>query len=51
MARTRFSELRDAVVATPGAPERLAARRADTLEEIRLFDLRHRNPPIGPGSD
>jgi hypothetical protein len=39
------------VVATPGAPERLAARRADTLEEIRLFDLRHRNPPIGPGGD
>ena len=41
MARTKFSELRDAVVATPGAPERLADLRAETLEEIRLYELRH----------
>ena len=41
MARTKFSELRDAVVATPGASERLADLRAETLEEIRLFELRH----------
>lgn len=41
MARTKFSELRDDVVAKPGAPERLAALRAETLEEIRLYQLRH----------
>ncbi len=41
MARTRFSELQDAVVAKPGASERLAGLRAETLEEIRLFELRH----------
>jgi hypothetical protein len=41
MARTKFSELRDAVVAKPGAAERLAGLRAETLEEIRLYQLRH----------
>jgi len=41
MARTKFSELRDAVVAKPGATERLAALRVETLEEIRLYELRH----------
>ena len=41
MARTKFSELRDAVVAKPGAAERLAGLRAETLEEIRLYELRH----------
>ena len=41
MARTKFSELRDTVVAEPGAPERLAGLRAETLEEIRLYELRH----------
>jgi hypothetical protein len=41
MARTKFSELRDTVVAKPGAPERLARLRAETLEEIRLYELRH----------
>jgi hypothetical protein len=41
MARTKFSELRDTVVAEPGAPERLAGLRAETLEEIRLHELRH----------
>jgi DNA-binding XRE family transcriptional regulator len=41
MARTRFSELRDTVVAKPGAVERLAGLRAETLEEIRLYELRH----------
>jgi DNA-binding XRE family transcriptional regulator len=41
MARTKFSELRDTVVAEHGAPERLADLRAETLEEIRLYELRH----------
>jgi hypothetical protein len=41
MARTKFSELRDDVVAKPGAPDRLGALRAETLEEIRLYELRH----------
>jgi DNA-binding XRE family transcriptional regulator len=41
MARTKFSELRAAVVARPGAEEHLAALRAETLEEIRLYELRH----------
>lgn len=40
--RTRFSELRDEVLARPGAAARLAEARAATLEEIRLFELRHR---------
>lgn len=34
MPRTTFSELRDAVVAMPAASERLAALRAETLDEI-----------------
>ncbi len=42
MARTKFSELRQEVEARPGAAERLAAKRAETLEEIRLYELRHR---------
>jgi DNA-binding transcriptional regulator YiaG len=41
MARTKFSELRKQVDARPGAKERLAAKRAETLEEIRLYELRH----------
>lgn len=41
MARTKFSELRKEVEARPGAQERLAAARAETLEEIRLYELRH----------
>ncbi len=40
MARTQFSQLRSAVVAKPGAPERLARLRADTLEEILLYEGR-----------
>ena len=40
MGRTKFAELRDAVVAEAGAVERLAGLRADTLEEIRLYELR-----------
>ena len=40
MARTKFSELRDSAVAKPGASERLAGLRAETLEEIRLYELR-----------
>jgi transcriptional regulator with XRE-family HTH domain len=41
MARTKFSELRNEVETRPGAKERLAAKRAETLEEIRLYELRH----------
>ena len=41
MARTKFSNLSDSVVAKPGATERLAALRVETLEEIRLYELRH----------
>ena len=41
MARTKFSELRDQVAAKPGATERMALLRDDTLEEIRLYELRH----------
>lgn len=41
MARTKFSELRKDVAARPGAKERLAKKRAATLEEIRLYELRH----------
>ena len=41
MARTKFSELRKQVEARPGAARRLAAKRAETLEEIRLYELRH----------
>jgi DNA-binding Xre family transcriptional regulator len=41
MARSKFSELRDQVTAKPGATERMAGLRAETLEEIRLYELRH----------
>lgn len=41
MARTKFSELRKQVEARPGAAERLVAKRVETLEEIRLYELRH----------
>jgi DNA-binding transcriptional regulator YiaG len=41
MARTRFSELRKQVETRPGAKQRLAAKRAEALEEIRLYELRH----------
>ena len=42
MARTKFSKLREEVLGRPGAPERVARARAETLEEIRLYELRHR---------
>jgi DNA-binding Xre family transcriptional regulator len=41
MVRKNFNELRAQVEARPGAVERLAELRAETLEEIRLFELRH----------
>jgi DNA-binding transcriptional regulator YiaG len=41
MARTKFSALRAEVEARPGAKERLVAARAASLEEIRLYELRH----------
>jgi DNA-binding transcriptional regulator YiaG len=41
MARTNFDNLRRAVEARPGAKQRLAAARAETLEEMRLYELRH----------
>ena len=42
MARTKFAQLRDDVLVRPGAADRLAKARAETLEEIRLYELRHR---------
>lgn len=33
--------MRKEIEARPGAQERLAALRAETLEEIRLYELRH----------
>ena len=42
MARTKFTQLRDEVRARPGAAARLAKARTETLEEIRLYELRHR---------
>ncbi len=41
MARPSSPNLGDAVVAKPGACERLAGMRAETVEEIRLYELRH----------
>ncbi|MGQ0465276.1 MAG: helix-turn-helix domain-containing protein [Sporichthyaceae bacterium] len=41
MARTNFDELRRKVAARPGAQQRLAAAREETLEEMRLYELRH----------
>ena len=41
MARRKFSELRQELEARPGATDRLAKKRAETLEEIRLYELRH----------
>jgi DNA-binding Xre family transcriptional regulator len=41
MTHTNFSELRRQVRARPGATDRLAAARAHTLAEIRLYELRH----------
>ena len=40
MTRTNFSDLRTEVLSHPGAHERLAAKRAETLDEIRLYELR-----------
>ena len=41
MARTKFSDLRKDVTDRPGAQDRLASQRAETLEEIQLYELRH----------
>lgn len=41
MARKNFSTLKDQVVARPDASERLARLREATLDEIRLYELRH----------
>ena len=41
MARHKFSELRQQLEARPDAKARLAEKRAETLEEIRLYELRH----------
>ena len=40
MARTKFSDLRKQVEARPGARHRLAAKRAETLEEMRFYELK-----------
>jgi DNA-binding transcriptional regulator YiaG len=39
--RTNFSKLREELEAKPGAKDKLADARAETLEEIRLYELRH----------
>lgn len=41
VARSKFTELRDQVLAQSGSHERLAAKRAETLDEIHLYELRH----------
>lgn len=41
MARTKFSELAGDVRKKPGASGRIADLRLETLEELRLFELRH----------
>ena len=41
MPRRNFRELHDEVMARPGAAERMAKLREETLEEIRLYELRH----------
>lgn len=38
---TKFSKLRGELDATPGAKAKLAGAREQTLEEIRLYELRH----------
>ena len=38
MVRTKFSELRDLVVAKPGARERLNALRCTTIHEIKRHE-------------
>src|SRR5437899_58896 len=39
--RTKWSTLRDELVAKPGANEAIARAREESLEEIRLYELRH----------
>jgi len=41
MARTTFGKLATDVRKKPGASKRLAELRVETLEEVRLFELRH----------
>jgi DNA-binding Xre family transcriptional regulator len=38
---TKFTELRNEVLARPGTADALTGARAATLDEIRLFELRH----------
>ena len=38
---TKWSKLRDELVKRPGADEALAKAREESLEEIRLYELRH----------
>lgn len=42
MPRTKFSTLRDEIAAREGAADRIAALRVEALDELRLFELRHR---------
>jgi hypothetical protein len=51
MARTKFSEFRKQVEARRGAAERLAAKRAETLELVAVFDEEDRRVPINLGKD
>jgi hypothetical protein len=36
-----FAKLRDQVLSRPGGAEAMARARAETMEEIRLYELRH----------
>lgn len=38
---TKWSRVRDELMAKPGAKQAVASARKDTLEEIRLYELRH----------
>jgi hypothetical protein len=53
MARTKFSVVREEFMARPGADEALARARVETLEQIRLYELRPREAPseFGGGRD
>ena len=50
MGRTKFSELRVEVEARPGAKDRLAARRTETLEELGIANCGTPRPSVESNS-
>jgi hypothetical protein len=46
MGRTKFFELREEVEARPGAKDRLAARRTETLKELDLANCGTPRPSV-----